>query len=406
MGAKKTAIVSCYFFHNYGSMLQAYATQKALNVLGVENETINVSGFLKSLRSAQYKYILKSGIKSDIFKEKIGKAKNIFYKKFVRNQYTENIKKRDVEFEKFYKQKINVSESFSSVRELSTKCSDLYSTFLVGSDQLWLPSNIAADYYTLSFVPDNINTVSYATSFGVSCLPEDIINKSKEFLSRIKHLSVREKTGQKIVKDLTDRFVPVVCDPTLLFSGNEWIADMPQKDAMIKEPYIFCYFLGDVDTYREFACRLRAFSGYKIVALIHLDQRLSCDEGYADYTPFDIGPFEFLNLIKNAQYVCTDSFHCSVFSILFKKIFFSFRRHVISSSQSTSSRLDTLFEIIGLNRFYLGNEDIERCLSASIDWDEIEINLQKVREYSLFYLKKAIENNENTDLEACYDSNN
>ena len=181
MGAKKTAIVSCYFFHNYGSMLQAYATQKALNVLGVENETINVSGFLKSLRSAQYKYILKSGIKSDIFKEKIGKAKNIFYKKFVRNQYTENIKKRDLEFEKFYKQKINVSESFSSVRELSTKCSDLYSTFLVGSDQLWLPSNIAADYYTLSFVPDNINTVSYATSFGVSCLPEDIINKSRNF---------------------------------------------------------------------------------------------------------------------------------------------------------------------------------------------------------------------------------
>lgn len=77
------------FHHNYGSMLQAYATQKVLDKLEIENETINVSGFLSEFRKAQYSYILKSGITSDIFKDRLGKAKNLLIKKFIRTHTQE-----------------------------------------------------------------------------------------------------------------------------------------------------------------------------------------------------------------------------------------------------------------------------------------------------------------------------
>ena len=144
---KKTGIVSCYFIHNYGSMLQAYATQKVLDKLEVNNETINVSGFIGQFRKAQYTYILKSGLTSDIFKDRLGKAKNLLVKKFLKNDYTRNIRKRDIKFDEFASTVIRKSEVYGSLAELAEKCEKNYDTVLIGSDQLWLPANIAADYF-------------------------------------------------------------------------------------------------------------------------------------------------------------------------------------------------------------------------------------------------------------------
>lgn len=115
---KKTAIVSCYFIHNYGSMLQAYATQKVLDKLNVENETVNVTGFLKDLRRSQYLYILKSGITSDIFRTRLGKAKNLLEKRFLSNEYTKSIKYRDLKFDEFKQKYIRLSEEYSSIDSL------------------------------------------------------------------------------------------------------------------------------------------------------------------------------------------------------------------------------------------------------------------------------------------------
>ena len=108
-----------------------------------------------------------------------------------------------------------MSESYGSRAELTQACAEKYSAVLVGSDQLWLPANIAADYYTLSFVPDSVNTIAYATSFGQSQLPRASERAAMKFLSCIRHIGVREKSGQKIVAKLTGRRVPVVADPTL-----------------------------------------------------------------------------------------------------------------------------------------------------------------------------------------------
>lgn len=396
---KKTAIVSCYFIHNYGSMLQAYATQKLLDKLQVDNETINVTGFLGQFRKAQYSYIIKSGIGSGILKDRMGKAKNLLVKKYLKNEYTRNIGKRDKEFDLFAETWIRKSPVYSSIEDLADHCGDRYETVLIGSDQLWLPANIAANYYTLNFVPENVNSIAYATSFGVSALPDDAAEMARKFLPRIKHISVREKAGQDLILKLTGRKVPVMCDPTLLFTGDEWL-DIQKTEPIYKEPYVFCYFIGSDRKHRDFARKLADRKGYKVVALTHVDHYMKADAGNADDTPFDIGPGAFLNLIRNAEYICTDSFHSTVFSILYGKEFFDFRRYTKETKQSTNSRLDTLSALTGIHdRMLTGDEEIDDCLKLKIEYSHVNYKLDLARKQAFEYLMKSFENTESTDLE-------
>lgn len=394
----KVAIVSCYFQHNYGSMLQAYATQMALDKLEIENETINIDGFNNEIMKAKLKYFAKAALPSDILISKVGMAKNVIIKKFSKNDYASLSKVRSNKFEKFSKKYFRLSCKYNSKLELSQKCSEKYSAVIVGSDQLWLPGNIAADYYTLSFVPNNVNTIAYATSFGQSALPKDSSAKARVFLKNIKHIGVREESGQKLIENLTGRKVPVVCDPTLLFNGDEWMKiqeTVPKADGK----YIFCYFLGNNPPHREFAARLKKETGYKIIALTHLDEFVKSDCEYADETPYDVDPADFVNLIRNAEYICTDSFHCSVFSILYRKKFFSFRRYARNTKSSTNSRLDTLFNITGISgRILSGSEDIKKCIDLPIDYDSVHQRLDKIRRESFEYLTSALKDEGSTDL--------
>lgn len=396
--SKKVAVVSCYFQHNYGSMLQAYATQRVLDKLGYENETIDVYGFSGEIKKAKMIYFMKATLTSDLFFSKFGRVKSVVTKKLFKKRFAYSLEVRDAKFEEFRERYFRLSKRFASKKELEDQCGNFYSAVLVGSDQLWLPGNIAADYYTLNFVPDRINSIAYATSFGQAVLPRDSERRAKAFLRRIRHLSVREESGQKLIEKLTGRNAPVVCDPTLLLTGDEWL-EIQRNEPAVKAPYIFCYFLGKNALHREFAKKLRVKTGYKIVALLHLDEYIKTDEEYADDTPYDIDPSDFLNLIRNAAYVCTDSFHCTVFSMLYKKVFFTFRRFADKSSTSTNSRLDTLFMLTGLGgRFMRGDEDIGHCLEEEIDYGIVHQKLAEVREYSYMYLLTALADKEDTDL--------
>lgn len=207
-----------------------------------------------------------------------------------------------------------------------------------------------------------------------------------------------EHSGQKLVKEIANRDVPVVCDPTLLFTGDEWMA-IQQKEPIVKEKYILCYFLGNNPPHREFAKRLKEATGRKIIALTHLDEFVKSDEGYADETPYDIDPADFLNLIRNAEYVCTDSFHCSVFSILYKRQFFTFRRYNRNTKQSTNSRLDTLFHMAGITgRLLTGEENIANCLKIETDFESVHKKLEGIRQKSYEYLLSALKDEGSTDL--------
>ena len=395
---KKLGIVSCYFQPNYGSMLQAYATQMALDKLGYDNETICIDGFSGEIKKAKIRYFVKASLTSKILLTKMGRAKDTVVRKISRNEYTQKTAIRNECFKVFSRKYFRLSGNYPSKAVLGEECKKNYSAVLVGSDQLWLPGNIAADYYTLNFVPEKVNTIAYATSFGQSALPKDSSRLAKVFLQKIKHLSVREESGQELIKDLTGRKVPVVCDPTLLFTGEEWLS-IQQTDPIEQGDYIFCYFLGTNLLHRDFVRRLKAETGYRVIILPHIDEYVKADEECSDKQLYEIDPSAFLNLIRNAKYVCTDSFHCSVFSILYKRNFFTFRRFSDKNKQSTNSRLDTLFHITGITgRLVSGDEDITEVISRKTDFETAHRKLAEIRKNSYDYLTNALKDNGDTDL--------
>ena len=279
----------------------------------------------------------------------------------------------------------------TTYEDLTKLARENYSDVVVGSDQLWLPVNVVADYYTLNWVPDNINKISYSTSFGVSTVPKKYTELYKRFLKRINYLSVREDTGVKLVKSLSNKKTTLVCDPTLLLTKKEW-KDIATPKRIIKDKYILCYFLGKNIEHRKFAGRLKKETGYKIVSLNHADEYVKYSDTYADITPYDIGPKEWINLIKYAEYVCTDSFHGTVFSLLFNKIFFDFRRHSEKNKNSTNSRIDSLLKVAGVNknRILTGKEDIKKVLKYKIDFKLVNKNLNKFRKESKEWLLGAL----------------
>lgn len=385
----KIAIVSCYFQPNYGSMLQAYATQEILNQLEVPNETINIEGLRGEIKKAKMNYFMSRIFSWDVIQDKLGYVKIAFEKK-KNKELAGNISKRNQLFDEFSKRVFNVSEQYSSLKQLG-EASKKYSAFLVGSDQLWLPSNIAADYYTLNFVDPSVRKISYATSFGVSALPKKQADIAKQFLPKINYLSVREKSGQKLIKSLTGLDAELVCDPTLLLTRQQW-DNLIENERIIKEPYIFCYFLGDNQLSRKCAAALRKKTGYKIVALQQIDMFIKSDEGFADIAPYDIDPAGFVNLIRNAEFVCTDSFHGTVFSIINQKQFYTFRRFVEHTTMSTNSRIDSLLSVLGLEHRIINSQDeFKNQRSVSISYDSVDEELSSFRKKSICFLKKSIE---------------
>lgn len=386
---KKIAVVSCYFQPNYGSMLQAYATQEILNILNIPNETINIEGFKQEIHESKMKYFKSRMFSPDIIKDKLGFVKLSAAKK-LNKELGKNISERNDCFKNFSKKYFNVSKIYNSIEELGNNSKN-YSAFLVGSDQLWLPSNIAADYYTLSFVDNDVRKISYATSFGVSVLPDKQAEKAKKFIPRIDFLSVREKSGQKLIEDLTGLKARLVCDPTLLLKRSEWMKIVKPK-RILKEKYIFCYFLGNNKISRKCTEKLKELTGYKIVALQQIDMYIKSDFKFADYAPYNIDPADFVNLIANAEYVCTDSFHGTVFSVINHKKFFSFRRFTNKTTMSTNSRIDSLLEVLNISDRIINSEDeFDNKINDDIDYSRVDNDLENFKNESLKFLIESME---------------
>jgi len=388
---KKIALVTCYFQHNYGSQLQALATQMLFDKLGWPNETICIDGLKPEINRAKYRYFLSRCLDIHTIRDKMATVRKVFAQK-TNPGYAKNLRLRDHLFTQFAQEKFRLSRTYGSKAELGREAGN-YSAFVVGSDQLWLPSNITADYYTLNFVPDGagIRKVAYATSFGISQLPDRQARMAREFLPRFDSIMVREESGKTLVKQLIGKDVPVVCDPTMLFSAEEWGQLLP-KEPRIGEPYILCYFLGNNPGQRTWAKKLAQATRCKIVQLPNLDEYIKSDEGFADYPLYDVNPLDFASLIRDASYVLTDSFHCTTLSALHRKTFFCFRRYQDDGTVSTNGRLYSLLSSLHLSeRMLRGDEPVDDCLQMKIDYPEVIRNIEQMRDYSVGLLKKALE---------------
>lgn len=385
-GGKMNNVGLCIVYKNcnYGSILQSYATLLKIQSLGCNYEilrytpTKNMKFYLKAIPRLLNRDMIYGKVRT--FKRKIGKKT---HKEFARNDRIREKKFRefvDNNFEHFSRE----IHKYSALQEYANKFSDV----LVGSDQLWLPSGLATNFYNLKFVPDGVNKIAYSASFGVSKIPSYQRNRTRDYINRINHLSVRENAGARIIKELTGRDAQVILDPTMVIDREDWDKSITNRE-IVEGDYIFCYFLGNNPSQREEVRKLAEEKKLRIVVLRHLDEYIPEDENFGDIAPYDVGPAEFVNLIRHAKYVCTDSFHGSVFSIIYHKQFISFNRYA-DGTNSRNSRLDTLFSNIGVSRRYGSN--LSKEIDEYIDWESVEKELQLLRKSSATFIEKALGN--------------
>jgi hypothetical protein len=320
---KKIGLAVGVWKRNYGGVLQAFALQRALRVLGAQTEVISIRPFEKSVLKRKIAFFLRR-IGNQEERSYIGSMLATKVRRVLPTQFSENSKRRNKKYRDFVQENFDFSPDDLNRSQLIERCEKL-DFVVVGSDQLWRPSNIAGGFFTLGFLSNEIPRCAYATSFGVASLPARQHTEAREFLRKFTHISVREEAGQEIVRKLTGREVPVVCDPSMLMTADQW-REIESKGRVQEGEYILCYYLGSDPRFRSFARRLSGFTGLPIVGLLHGATFIRGDERFPDLALYDVGPAEFLNLVRNATFVCTDSFHGTVFSILNEKTFFSFRR--------------------------------------------------------------------------------
>jgi len=388
---KKVGLAIVTYTINYGTFLQAFATQTAIRNLGYETEILNIDSVIDDVSKARKKYFLKQMFNLAELKSYRHTISALIAKK-TDKAYRHFMEQRERCFHAFNKKHFFIGEKCDSWKGLSVHCRD-FDSILVGSDQLWRPANIAGNFYTLNFVPDDVNKVSYATSFGLKEIRPEQREKAAAFLSRINYVSTREDSGAAIIKDLTGRTAEVVCDPTILLNKAEWEEFLPATP-LIAGDYILVYLLSNSKEHREYIRRLAKKTSCKVVGVLHGAGYIKGDEKYVDEAPAAVDPFDFLNLIQNAKYVCTDSFHGCVFSTVFEKNYFVFKRFSDKDKMSTNSRVTGLLHRLGLTDRIV--ETYENVDLTPIDYDAVNEKLGAFRQYSKDFLIHALRN-ENED---------
>ena len=363
----RVALATCHDKRNYGSMLQAWATQQFLQEQGYDVRTIDKVGLAGEISKGRRGHYLRHALDVGMLAEKVPFALHRA-RQGVSRKFGSEMARRKAAFDRFAGERFRLTRrtfGFAEARELSAE----YDVVVVGSDQLWLPVNVAGDYFTLSWVDPSVRRVSYATSFGLASLDAWTERRVGEFLAGYHAVSVREESGADIVEAATGRRPEVVCDPTMLLGAEQWREVAASSDAVAPDgPYVFAYFLGRNAWQREAVRAYADAHGLAVVAIAHNDSYVRADEGYADLYPWDAGPAEWVRLVDGAELVCTDSFHGTVFSNILETPFVSFRRHA-DGAQSTNSRMDTLLGTLGLGgRLCESPSDLDAIAAAELDF--------------------------------------
>jgi hypothetical protein len=388
---KKIGIVAVTYKDNFGSALQTYATQYMFEKMGYDAKIFEIKSVHRSIFIK--KLIYYAGRIFDPVE-----AKYLFANLTSRSRkkasvasdgYAQNMKIRHLMYQDFNKRWNKMLPTCKGWDGLRKQAAEM-DAVVVGSDQLWRPSNIVGCYYTLEFVPDKVKKVAFSTSFGVPELPARLHKHAKRFLSRIEHISVREDSGADIVKRECGRDAKVVCDPTMMLTAEEWM-HIQDKKPFAEGRYILMYLMGDNPEQRDFVKKLSKMTGYRIIGLLHGATYISYDEDVVDEKPYNVGPSEFVNMVRYAEYVCTDSFHCCVFSILNSRKFFAFRRWPDGSKFSANDRLYTLLKFTGLERRMLyGSESVENWVDDIIDYRDVLDKVDQRRKDSLAFIVNAL----------------
>ena len=383
---KKIGLVLSYKETNYGAQLQAYATQVVVDSMGFPTEIID--------------YVPKRGDRQIVFSP--GLVRFLFHRMQFMRKYKKHTYSNDPVFQKNKQERVEQYKSFIKRRlhdivncngytELSNHGKE-YDAVLIGSDQKWLPGFSFTNVSSLRFVPDNVRKVSYATSLGVSEYPKYCWPSARKAWNRIDFLSVREQQGADIIKQVCGSDIPVqvVVDPTYLLTKEQWEELIPVEKKS-EEKYVFCYFLGNDDTSKQIARKFADEKKLKLVSVLSKESYSPLDQTYADFLVTGNSPEDFINWIRGAEYVLTDSFHGTAFSVINEKQFFIFYRKRAEAT-SRNSRIDNILQKWGLqDRLVPPIETEAKLLSTrDIGYNAVTPRVLKEREKSLLFLKEAL----------------
>lgn len=376
---KKVCVVTWTGGTNYGTNLQAYALVEALRKMGYNP---SLCGDIKRNLNP----VTHIGFYIDKI---ITRVKNRLKTSTVTNRktylHTDSVDIKKARFNRVIDDIPRLNSS--GIKEWKTICSE-YEAFIAGSDQIWNP-NYFKPSMMLNFIEKGTcKKISYSSSIGVSSLPVKSKIIYRQLLASFDAVSVREEDAAKMLESICNRHVEVVADPTMLLDIDDWnrfIDGVDQKELNGgEEPYILCYFVGERKEYWNYVDKARA-STRKKVLVVPLDQE-NTDYDYIE----NAGPKEFVWLIKNADIVITDSFHATVFSVLFHKDFYVLPRFDENNLQSQNIRLIELLERHGLSERWI----VDTCSFERKDrgnFDKSDDVLKQRKSHGMSFLKSAID---------------
>lgn len=365
---------------NYGGALQGYALVTQLRKMGFDAHDVhyvskNITSKAENDRLSKLKHKIKQLTDLQAIRFKVYMI--LHKKELAANMeaFQEFVKKNDLAYN---------NGKFYSIEELSSLSEEFYA-FITGSDVVWDPYNTQNkndEGYFLDFCTSSCKRIAYAPSIGVTKLPPQSEENLKELLEKFSALSIREKSGSDLIKNVTGINVPVVLDPTLLVDPKEYerIVRIPDN---LPEHYIAVYRFGN-NPHTDI--KIREISRKYSLPVVFIPAR---NEGFSPR--YDLGPGEFIGVIRKADLVITDSFHCTIFSLLNHTPFLTFVRSNPKNVTSTQSRVINLLETFDMtDRYILPDTEIEIEDIFSLDFNKFEGKISKMREESLNYLDSAL----------------
>lgn len=369
----KVDIITRHSVPNYGSLLQSYATQKTIERLGHTSEIINYTR--KEEKANELANTLLKGKKWD---------KNIFLRLIYKTIQTPNYYKMYKKFEEYRKGFLKETEKeYLSLKELEENHpkADVYCS---GSDQIWGKIGTADfdEAYFLEFAK-NKKCISYASSFGKTELSQELKNNIVNLLKKYSYILVREKSAKEILIENKLKNVEQVLDPTFLLKKEEWENLSQNSNKNIKSKYVLIYQLHDNKEFNRYA---KEFAKKKKLKLLRISTSMYhiVRSGKLIYLPTQ---YEFLKYFENAEYILTDSFHATVFSIIFNKKFID-----ILPSNKTGTRIESVLNLFGIENRILKDYNDFKSIDEAIDYENVNNKLQIEREKSINLFKSAIEN--------------
>lgn len=361
---KKVGVLTFHCQYNFGSALQAYALQKAIERLNIECLILNF--YYEEDMKKNYDIRWSSKRMSVIILDLL-----TWY----------NNHKRKRAFKEFHSKYLNFSRQTKDWHELEIISRDC-EYLICGSDQIWNPAIVHTLAYFLPFANSNQKKISYAPSIALSSIPEDSEFLFCQYLKDFSCLSIRESNCISQLSTLVGKKVECVLDPTMLLQKEDYDLMVDNYKIILPSDYIFvyCLHLSDLKRLSSIALKLAEKENLQIVYFNKFS--LNYKKRFAKNI-FDYDPRAFVYTIKNAKYVVSNSFHACVFSILYNKQFYSVQ---VPDSQS---RLDTLFISLGIEGRVVSEDNFNNV--SAIDYDYVSKKLSAKRAESWNFLKKALD---------------